>query len=109
MAILRRILGIIVRGCLWVFYLFDGFVILELTLRFTFLGTHGVKGWLLHITPHYTTDGIWKLPSLSQAYNNFFKLCLTQLIGTACFFILDRLLWRAMKNRNFRAANGHGS
>jgi hypothetical protein len=82
-----------------VFYVFDGFLILELTLRFTFLGTYGVKGWLLHITPHYTTDGIWKLPFLSQAYNNFFKIYLTQLAGTVCFFILDRLIWHPTKHR----------
>jgi hypothetical protein len=99
MAIVRRIIEILVRGCLWVFYLFDGFLIVELTLRFLFLGTHGVKAWLFHIAPHVNANGFWAIPSASQVYRNFLKLCIFQVIGTACFYILDRILWRGPKDR----------
>lgn len=99
MSTVMRVVQVAVKGILWLFYVLDGFVVVEVLGRYLFLGKSGVKSWIFHIGPKMITDETWRLPSASEAYRGFFWVCLVQIVATVFLVILDKILSKSATGR----------
>ena len=94
MMIALRVARILSRSGLWILYLLDGFIIVELAGRLLLFGSHEVKVWIFHIARRKVIDGTLTFTSDHEAYRAFLGVCLFLLVGTLGLLILNKILWK---------------